>query len=428
MLTVVSESLELYGIGRKMTAKYLFYFIVLSFFISPSIIDAEGHDGSILLLSYAKFIQNNPGGIEDISYDIQQHHISIASNLAETGRSFSKIEKHQEAIKKYEEALTHYASGDIYYSYATSLLAVKRAHDALLAFKIAGALGYDINELSYYEIARVFSLLEDAPLAFEYLDIAIMNGFRETERLVGDSDFEFLRLQPEWHKWFEDKKAIFYPDKSELRNWLVVEYLFDGNAFDNGINKLDGNVSGATLSHDRFDKKENAFYFDGQDDFIEIGPIPKIKMSNEITISYWFYLHKLGTDAVCGYISEYQKKALRLGIDAKGHIFIDPGKHVGIKSSNITFTVQRWYHYVMTVKGGGLARVYADGKMVYKTSEGVPDRLEDPPNFSIGAGNEVLIGRSRAHFFNGTIDDFQIYNRVLSEDEIKELYHSTKAH
>lgn len=408
-----------------MIKKYIFFVIAAILFIVPAAIRGDNFDGGVLSLTYAKYIQNNPGG-EDSPFCERQHHISIALNLFEAGRSFSAMGKFQEAMIKYKEALSHYANGDIYHEYAMSLYATGRVDDALQAFKIAGNLGYKIDEHTYYTIACAYGKLKKIQFTVEYLDIAIMNGFREVKKILEEPDLAYFRSRPEWQEWFEDKKAIFYPDKTDLKNWLVAEYSFAGNAVDNSGNGHRGTVSGAILTEDRFGMSDNAYYFDGEDDFIELGSLSNIKESNEMTICYWFCLKTLTGNAVCGYISDYMKKALRFGVDSEGHIFIDPGKHVGIKSDNMLFKLEQWYFYVMSIEGGGYAKVYVNGKLVFKTSDGVPDELEDPPCFSIGAGNEILIGRSRAHFFNGRIDDFQMYYRALLGEEIRELYYSTK--
>ncbi|MCK4249873.1 LamG domain-containing protein [candidate division WOR-3 bacterium] len=401
--------------------------IAVLLFILPIAVCGAKREVDLLSREYAKFIQGYPGGAEDFPYETRQLHISIALKLAEVGNLYSKIDRDQDAVVKYEEALVHYATGDIYYGYANSLYKIMHLDSALLSYKIAGALGYEINEHIYYQIARIYSRLEKKQLAFEYLDIAIMNGFRDENQLQQDPDLEFVHSQQEWHEWFKQRKALFRPPISNLRSWLVVEYPFDENAHDNSGNGHHGTVYGATLTNDRFGALNSAFYFDGINDFIEIGHLPTIKESNEVTICYWFSLTDHTGFDVCGYISGYRKKALRLGLDPQRRIFINPGTHTDIHSSNVTFNLQRWYHYAMTVKGGESVRVYVNGKMVFQTSSGVPDILEDPPCFSIGAGNEFLIGRSRAHYTNGIIDEFQIYNRVLSEDEIKHLYNLTKA-
>jgi tetratricopeptide (TPR) repeat protein len=379
----------------------------------------------LLTLSYAKFIQEYPGGDKDISHEIKQLHRSIALELSEVGDLYLRLGRPEKAVAEYEEALTHYANGDIYYQYANSLFESTRLNSSLLAYKIAGALGYRLDGYTYFRMACIYSRLGNKQLGFEYLDLAIMNGFANETLLQQDRHLEFLRSQPGWAEWLASKKALWIKVKDYLRNCLVAEYPFEGNANDQSGNGHHGLVHGATLAPNRLGNSKSCYYFDGQNDFIEIGQLPTIEKSNELTICYWFLLTDHDGFDVCGYISGYREKALRLGLDPERHIFINPGTHTDIHSSNMTFELQRWYHYAMSIKGGESAHVFVNGKPVFQTSNGVPDTLQDPPCFSIGAGNEMLIGRSRAHYFEGMIDDVQIYNRSLSEDDIGRLYNQT---
>lgn len=405
---------------RKIWSAIVILYLTLPFFIFGTNAEVK-----LLTLSYAKFMHEYPGGDKDISFATRRLHKSIALQLAEVGNLYLKLGRSHEAVVKYEEALTHYANGAIYYQYANSLFEITHMNSSLLAYKIAGALGYKLDGNTYYRMACIYSRLENKQLGFEYLDLAIMNGFSNKNHLEQDRNLDFLRSQQEWTEWFELKKALWRTSKDNLRSCLVAEYPFEGNADDHSGHDHHGLVNGATLAPNRFGDSNSAYYFDGKDDFIEIGQLPTIEKSNEVTICYWFFLTDHAGFDICGYISGYREKALRLGLDPERHIFINPGTHTDVHSSDVTFELQRWYHYAMSIKGGETARVYVDGHVVFQTSNGVPDELQDPPCFSIGAGNEILIGRSRAHYFAGMIDEFQIYNRALSVNDVEFLYHQT---
>ncbi len=55
-----------------------------------------------------------------------------------------------------------------------------------------------------------------------------------------------------------------------LNDGSVVYYPFNGNANDESGNGNHGTVNGATLTVDRFENLNNAYRFDGSDDFIQL--------------------------------------------------------------------------------------------------------------------------------------------------------------
>ena len=71
----------------------------------------------------------------------------------------------------------------------------------------------------------------------------------------------------------------------DLNKGLIGCYPFRGNARDLSPSQNHGKVTGATLTEDRFGQKNNAYYFDGQDDFIEIDA--KILLLNTFSYSMW---------------------------------------------------------------------------------------------------------------------------------------------
>jgi hypothetical protein len=67
---------------------------------------------------------------------------------------------------------------------------------------------------------------------------------------------------------------------ADLNDGLVGYYPFNGNANDESGNH--GTVHGATLTEDRFGNPNNAYSFDGSDDYINANPI-NLFQSNTIT-------------------------------------------------------------------------------------------------------------------------------------------------
>ena len=156
---------------------------------------------NILTSEYAKNYHPFPGG-KQLSEKEQQEQISEANLLSDEGFNYYKAKKDDLAIGKYEEALTHYASAEIYYRYGNSLSNIPRLKDAVKAYQIAIELNYDKPGLVYYNIACVYSRMNQGKEAFTNLELAINNGYKNFDHIQKDDDLVWLRSQPEWKDWW----------------------------------------------------------------------------------------------------------------------------------------------------------------------------------------------------------------------------------
>jgi hypothetical protein len=80
--------------------------------------------------------------------------------------------------------------------------------------------------------------------------------------------------------------------------------------------------------------------------------------------------------------------------------------------SSQSYTDSAWHHYVFIADGTNLL-IYRDNMLVMSTLGTI---------ISSGAKNVPVIAGSNSRYFNGTIDDVRIYNRVLSAFEIGQIY------
>jgi len=161
-----------------------------------------------------------------------------------------------------------------------------------------------------------------------------------------------------------------------------------------------------------------ALSFDGVDDYVRDSTPTGLNFvsTNQITIEAWFKL--TGHSAYDGIISINDGScAYRIMADQNLYPFYDPGAHNDQTVTTYRFTVNTWYHYAMTVQGGGNAVIYVNGASIHTSSAGVPANL---PN-----GNDILIGTGEGpgtHPTQGLIDEVRIYNTALSLGEIQKHY------
>lgn len=138
--------------------------------------------------------------------------------------------------------------------------------------------------------------------------------------------------------------------------------------------------------------------------------------TDEITIEAWFKLtgHS-DTDAIVS-VNVMDPPLVYcvygIGVDQNLNPVYNPGDSGFACSNNhtiadFTFELNRWYHYVMTVKGGGEAEIYVNGRSISKSSNGV---LVDLPD-----ANHIMIGfDAMGGFLEGVIDEVRVYGQSFN--------------
>jgi hypothetical protein len=84
----------------------------------------------------------------------------------------------------------------------------------------------------------------------------------------------------------------------------------------------------------------------------------------------------------------------------------------------------KYHHLVGTVDlQKGKIAIYLDGEK-HKEGRGIHNKADIISNAKWGIGRITI--DNNEYPFSGTIDEVRIYNRALSENEVKELFQSTK--
>ncbi|MFC1481987.1 FG-GAP-like repeat-containing protein [Candidatus Neomarinimicrobiota bacterium] len=208
---------------------------------------------------------------------------------------------------------------------------------------------------------------------------------------------------------------------------LVAYYPFNGNANDESGNGNDGTVNGATLAMDRFGNANNAYDFDGVDDYITTAA-KTWGFSTEGSISAWIKTTSPGEITVFSLGHGSAQDELLLQIEGNNKIGIYNHKQIdnyNVRASSTSVNTGDWVHVVGVISGGGSPSnliVYVNGIQETGTTltVGVPTDISDT------IPREARLGWRTGEVgnpFNGDIDDIRIYNRALSAAEIEALYH-----
>ncbi len=231
---------------------------------------------------------------------------------------------------------------------------------------------------------------------------------------------------------------------ADLNDGLVAYYPFDGNAQDATTNGHHGKEQG-NLNYVA-GKIGQAAQFDGVNDYID-SPVNFNGAKTSFSISYWLKVDSLRgkvfhfQEDVSGLpeiTNDFQGDKLNFYLRGTTNGERDDARD-GITLFSEQIETNQWYHLVsvfdfknpqkttippflssakgfQVVSNKHTKKGYINGKLVLETTSQLPiNRLPNSP-LRIGAS------LNDTEYLNGIVDEFRLYDRVLSEAEIQTLY------
>lgn len=202
---------------------------------------------------------------------------------------------------------------------------------------------------------------------------------------------------------------------------LVAYYPFNGNANDESGNNHHGTVIEANLTADKDGNVDSAYYFDGENDYIDLGDWEN---GGAMTFTFWARWDALN----------YYSRIIDLGNGSSSNNIIIANYRTEDKllfstyNNNIetimyksTITLNQWDFYSATVDENGVMTTYKNGQEIQKTTGYIPYLLLRTEQF-IGKSNF-----SADEYFKGAIDELKIYNKALTADELFAEYNTSTA-
>ena len=216
-------------------------------------------------------------------------------------------------------------------------------------------------------------------------------------------------------------------------NGLVASFPFNGNANDESGNGFNGIVYGATLTTDRCNKDRSAYLFNGYDNFINLPVWKALNTDNSFSIIAWFNNYTMTSDG------KYSDNAIFGQTDGESDSDF-PIVAIVVKNDNTLIGVVRGTNYpsvgiqtVAPIQNNTWNQValvrdaqkdslafFFNGLLVGKAKTDLVGNTATNDWASIGAYYDDL--QTIFHFFCGKIDDILVYNRALSDEEVKKLY------
>ena len=213
-------------------------------------------------------------------------------------------------------------------------------------------------------------------------------------------------------------------------NGLVAYYPFSGNANEQIGNTNNGTVNGATLTNDINGIANSAYNYNGTSSYINL---PMNFYGGQTATMVSFRLRFKVSSNGDFYIWNKDGSWLEAGIyttlnGAFGIFWAYPNQYNGIATSNGSVVTNTWYDAVIIINGSN-SKIYLNG--IEQTGITI-----NTPSNSIGFSDAGSCGSginrfgfkksscSPANYFNGILDEFMLYDRSLTQQEVTNLYNS----
>lgn len=212
---------------------------------------------------------------------------------------------------------------------------------------------------------------------------------------------------------------------------LVAKYSFNAGNANNDLTSKSAKTVGVGFGEDRFGNPESACYLYGNNrSYLNLGINPTLKPRNG-SISIWI---KMLAEDYAG--QGYGLNPIILTKNREGNDFFEAYSiGYGLQNKKICtccsesemnqiavygnqdLVLGKWHHIVITFNDQSLC-LYCDGKLQSCAEKNFPTQFLTTD--SVMVGNSANTKNSR--FFAGFVDDIAIYNRVLSAQEVSDLY------
>lgn len=203
---------------------------------------------------------------------------------------------------------------------------------------------------------------------------------------------------------------------------LISYWKFDTNANDSeGSN--DGTVNGATLTTGSGGIINEAYDFDGTNDYIEVTDDASLNGLTDLSISLW-----LKMPTASAYQCIFMKRGSgRYAIEANGSGQLlfqisDDGSSFPFTGNNANTEIDddSWHHIVCVRDAGSTLKIYIDGSEEDSDSDTSGGGAINPTE-NLGIGKRLS---GTAYHYEGLIDEVALFDKALTSTEVSDLYNS----
>lgn len=241
---------------------------------------------------------------------------------------------------------------------------------------------------------------------------------------VSDPDGDNTTVNYDWRVNGSSIAVLNMPMTGPFDNGLS-NLTFDFSTYNN-IGVLGNGVQSQKPSRNNSGIIGNSYNFDGTNDFINLGNAPSLNVQSFVTVSGWINPSvNTGTKAVVGkaYTLAQSESYLLYLNNADINLRITTGggtSYTDISASGL-LTVNKWTYFAGTYDGS-IMSIYINGTLINTAAK--TGSMDNNQNVTIGARIYTSSG-GRDLFFQGQIDEVQIYNKSLSATEIFAIYNNS---
>lgn len=215
----------------------------------------------------------------------------------------------------------------------------------------------------------------------------------------------------------------------DIKKGLVAHYPFNGNLNDSSGNKNNGTNKGVTTASNKLNQPNTAYFFSGDDDYVDVPATASVQPQDAVTVSAW--LNTTDKDywnfVVCKRLNLAKEPGNSYFLGTTGNVPGGATWQWSISSSTtqhflVTNTLvedSTWLHVVGTFNGDTL-KLFLNGQNI--GSKIIANTKISYSNLSLRLGLGIPTSSGSKTAFKGSIDEIRIYDRALSDDEIKYLY------
>ena len=206
---------------------------------------------------------------------------------------------------------------------------------------------------------------------------------------------------------------------STLINGLILDWRFNGNANDSSGNGYNGTVTNATLTTDKTGAANSAYNFAGN------GKIQNnaFQSLDVYSVAFWFKVNSTATANQLVGINNSSNylRGVFLNVADGFAVYYGTSK---VRSCNAGLLKNTNWHHVVAGYDGSNAFLYFDGAAISLNAESTTSQVPNLAN-SITAGVFAVASPS---YSNAAIDAIRVYNRMLTQSEVTELYTNSSSY
>ncbi len=291
----------------------------------------------------------------------------------------------------------------------------------------------DYTPLAWYEVRILYEKISPAEVKISYWIDGVSKGSEICAAIAEEDLLTNLDLETqEGTVWIDDVKVIGAKNRHRNRHDEPVEggyvafYPFEGNAEDVSGYAHDGIVYGATLTADRFGNAENAYSFDGSDDWIFIEDAPEFHFTDGFAVSLWVRLRSAAPYYFPYHVIEKCGSwiIMQRGWDLLMGFTDETGTNISVPLGNAGtagLSPGIWYNFIMmydAAASGGNFRVYRNGTLVHSADCPGLALAQTISNVVMSYYEPAPDAGGIGYYFDGDIDDVMLFDRALAELEI----------